>query len=64
MNTTKDRTTTALVGYAVGMGLVGIAVIGVPLQFAFPEVAGLLTYGGSFLIGMALGAAVAAVRGT
>ena len=63
MNSTSDRTTTALAGYAVGMGLAGIAIIGVPLQFAFPDVAGLLTYGGSFLIGAAIGAAVAAIRG-
>ena len=64
MNSAKDRTTTAMAGYAVGMGLVGIAIIGIPLQFAFPDIPGLLTYGGSFLIGAAIGAAVAAIRGT
>lgn len=54
---------TARAGYAVGMGVVGIAIIGIPLQFAFPDVSGLLTYGGSFVIGAAIGAVVAAVRG-
>lgn len=64
MNSTKDRSTTALVGYAAGMGVVAIALVGVPLQFAYPETAGLWTYALAFAVGGGIGAAVAAIRGT
>ena len=64
MESKTGDTTATLVGYAVGMGIIGIALIGIPLQFAYPDASAILTYAGSFAIGALVGAAVAAVRGT
>lgn len=64
MESKTGDTTVSMIGYAVGMGIVGIALIGIPLQFAYPETSAILTYGGAFAIGALAGAAVAAVRGT
>lgn len=64
MDTKSDWTATGLIGYAVGMGIIGIALIGIPLQFAYPDVSAVATYGGSFAVGALAGAAIAAVRGT
>lgn len=60
----NDRSAGVVTGYAAGMGIVGIALVGVPLQFAYPDVSALLTYGGSFVFAGIIGAAVAGVRGT
>lgn len=43
------------VGYAVGVGLAFMAVIGVFVRFAFAAAPDVLLLGGSFLVGAALG---------
>ncbi len=44
------------VGYAIGVGLAFMAVVGVFARFAFAAAPDLLLLGGSFLVGAALGA--------
>jgi hypothetical protein len=55
-----DRTN--LVGYAIGVGLVFVATLGVYWRFWQPGTSVVVWAGGSFLIGAALGAAVALWR--
>ncbi|MEX2535625.1 MAG: hypothetical protein WD273_08500 [Trueperaceae bacterium] len=42
-------------GYAIGVGLAFLAVVGIPLRFAFPELGAFLSYAGSFLLGVLVG---------
>jgi hypothetical protein len=49
-------------GYAVGVGLVMIPVIGIPVRFMFPEVPPLLGYSAAFVAGLCIGAAAGWLR--
>lgn len=57
------RNGTTLAGYVVGMGMVAVAVLGVPLQFAYPDVSNWLIYLGAFAVGGVVGAVLGATRG-
>lgn len=63
MTESDDRAAGSVTGYALGTGIIGIALLGVPLQFAYPDLSALLTYGGSFVLGGVVGAAIARIRG-
>jgi len=45
----------SIVGYAVGFGVAFTALVGTVLHFAFPEVPDVVSLGGSFLVGAAVG---------
>ena len=57
---TTDRA--SLIGYAIGVGLVFVATLGVYWRFWQPGTHVVVWAGGSFLIGAAAGAAVRAWR--
>lgn len=59
--TESSRTTVA--GYAVGVGLVFIPLIGIPLRFMYQGLPPVLLYAGAFLLGVTAGLLVAATRG-
>ena len=63
MASERERSAISWIGYATGTGIVGVALVGVPLQFAYPDLSSLLTYGGAFAVGAAVGAALAGWRG-
>lgn len=50
-------------GYAAGFGLALMALAGTTLHFAYPEVSDVLHFGGSFVVGAAIGAGWARLRG-
>lgn len=52
----------SLIGYAIGVGLVFVATLGVYWRFWQPGTSVLVWAGGSFLIGATAGAAVSAWR--
>lgn len=63
MNEPSEAPRVSTVGYAIGVGLAFMAVVGVFVRFAFAAAPDLLLLGGTFLVGAALGAARArAVR--
>lgn len=49
-------------GYAIGFGAAFAAVVGTVAHFAFPELSDWISLGGSFLLGAAIGGAVARAR--
>jgi hypothetical protein len=49
-------------GYAVGVGLALIPVIGIPARFMFPEVPPLLGYTAAFFAGLCIGAGAYWIR--
>lgn len=64
METKSGKSAVDLIGYGVGMGLVAVALIGIPLQFAYPDFSAVVSYGGAFILGGLIGVGYASVRGT
>jgi len=62
MEATKGTNTTEIAGFAVGVGLVAVATLGVYWHFWQPAHAWWLWGPGSFAIGALLGGAYAALR--
>jgi hypothetical protein len=60
----NTRDVSSILGYAVGVGLAMIPVIGIPARFLFPESPPLLGYTGAFLAGLCIGAAAGRLRRT
>jgi hypothetical protein len=52
----------SVVGYGIGFGAAFAALLGTVLHFAFPDVPDLLSLGGAFLVGAALGGLWARAR--
>lgn len=52
----------AIIGYALGTGLVFVPLLGIPLRFAFQSLPASAVYAGAFLLGVLVGAAVASRR--
>ena len=62
MRTPAGSSRSTAVGYAVGVGLVFIPLIGIPVRFMYQELAPPLVYAGAFLLGFAAGFLVASIR--
>lgn len=56
MSDTSSAPPVSIVGYAVGSGLVAMAVVGSVLHFAVPTVPDVASFGGALLAGAAIGA--------
>jgi hypothetical protein len=51
------------IGYGLGFGAAFAAVVGTVLHFAYPDVPDWLSIGGAFVVGAAIGAVWARMRG-
>jgi hypothetical protein len=63
MSTTRPRSLTHTLGYAVGVGLAFLPLVGIPFRFILQELPPVFVYLGSFLLGAAAGALGATLRG-
>lgn len=63
MSTRSDSSRTTVAGYAVGVGLVFIPLIGIPVRFMFQGLSPPFVYAGAFLLGIAAGLLMESTRG-
>ncbi|MEX2542324.1 MAG: hypothetical protein WD314_10975 [Trueperaceae bacterium] len=59
----RARERVSLAGYALGVGLAFVPLIGIPIRFMLPETPALLSYSGALALGLLTGALVGWRRG-
>jgi hypothetical protein len=63
LKATSARSSSLILGHAVGVGIAFLPVAGIPARFMLQEIPPVVVYGAAFLLGAAVGALVGAVRG-